>query len=62
MLCILKCKGAINDNTAENEEDSTNHDNIDIQISSVISEPENLYSISAAPLAVPHTTTSSLNL
>ena len=47
---------------AGNEEDLTNHDDTDIQIPPVISDCENLYSISSAPLAVPHTTTPSLNL
>ena len=52
----------IDDNIAGNEENSTNHDNIDIHISRVISEPENSHSISTAPLAVPHITNRSLNL
>ena len=47
----------IDDNIAGNEEDSTNHDDIDIHILPVISDPENSYSISTAPLAVPYTTT-----
>ena len=62
MLCILQCKGTIDGIIAENEEDPTNHDNIDIHRSPVISEPENSYSISTARLAVPHITTPSLNL
>ena len=62
MMCILHYKCAIDDNLAGNEEDSINHDNIDIRILPIISNSENSYSISSAPLAVPHTTTPSLNL
>ena len=64
MLCMLQCKGTTDDNftLAGNEEDSTNHEDIDIRISPVISYSENSYSISSAPLAVHHTTTPSLNL
>ena len=62
MICILQCKGAIDDNLEGNEEDATNHDDIDIRILPVISDSGNSYSISSAPLAVPHTTTPSLNL
>ena len=62
ILCILQCKGTIDDNIAGKEEDSTNHGNIDIHILPVISEPENSHSILTAPLAVPHITTPSLNL
>ena len=62
MLCILQCKRAIDGNIAGNEEDLTNHDDTDIHILPVISDPENSYSISTAPLAVPHTTTPLLNL
>ena len=61
MMCILHYKCAIDDNLAGNEEDSINHDNIDIRTLPVISDSENSYSISSAPLAVPHTTTPSLN-
>ena len=46
MLCISQCKGAIDDNIAGNEEDSTNHDDIDVRMLPVISDPENSYSIS----------------
>ena len=62
MLCISQCRSAINDNIAGNEENSTNHDDIDVRMLPVISDPENSYSISTTPLAVPHTTTPSLNL
>ena len=41
MLCILQCKRAIDDNIAGNEEDLTNHDDTDIHILQVISDPEN---------------------
>ena len=62
MMCILHYKGAIDDNLAGNEEDSINRDDIDICILPVISDSENSYSVSSAPLAVPHTMTPSLNL
>ena len=54
MMCMLECKGAIDDNLPGTEENLTNHDDIDIRISPVISDSENSYSISSAPLAVPH--------
>ena len=64
MLCILQCKITIVENFVlkENEEDLTNHEDIDIGISPVISDSKNPYSISNTPLAVHHTTTPSLNL
>ena len=42
MLCILRCKGTIDDNftLAGNEEDSTNHEDIDIQLTLVLANPE----------------------
>ena len=64
MLCILQCKITIVENFVlkENEEDLTNHEDIDIGISPVFSDSKNPYSISNTPLAVHHTTTPSLNL
>ena len=46
MLCILQYKGTIDDNftLARNEENSTNHQDIDIRISPVIFDSENSYS------------------
>ena len=48
MLCILQCKGAIDDNLtlAKNKEDLTHHEGIDIRISHVISNYEKSYCIS----------------
>ena len=43
MLCILQCKRAIDDNIAGNEEDLTNHDDTDIHILPIISDPENSF-------------------
>ena len=42
MLCILQCKCAVDDNStlAGNEEELTNHADIDIRISCVISDSE----------------------
>ena len=64
MLCILQRKISIVENFVlkENEEDLTNHEDIDTGISPVISDSKNPYSISSAPLAVHHLTTPSLNL
>ena len=64
MLCILQCKGTIYDNftLAGSDEDASNQEDIDILISPVISDSENLYSISSPLLAVHQTTTPSLNL
>ena len=50
MLSLLRCKGTIDDDNltlAGNEEDSTNHEDIDVCISLVISDSETLYSISS---------------
>ena len=52
----------IDDNIAGNEEDSTNHDDIDTHILLAIFDPENSYYISTTSLAAPNTTTTSLNL
>ena len=41
MMCILHYKCGIDDNLAGNEEDSINHDNIDIRILPIISDSEN---------------------
>ena len=62
MMCTLHCKGAIDGKLTRNEEDLTNHDDVDIHILPVSSDSENSYFISTAPSAVPHTTTPSLNL
>ena len=56
MLCILNCKGTMDDKFtfARNKEYSTNHEDIDIRISHVISDSENSYH-----LTVHHTKTPS---
>ena len=62
MMCTLHCKGAIDGKLTRNEEDLTNHDDVDIHILPVSSDSENSYFIWTAPSAFPHTTTPSLKL
>ena len=58
MLCMLQCKWAVGGNLtlAENEEDLTNYEDIDIRISLEISDSGKSHSISSAPLTVSHNT------
>ena len=45
MTCTLHCKGAIDGKLTRNEEDLTNHDDVDIHILPVSSDSENSYFI-----------------